>query len=156
MVYVKGERSSPITIAESTPPNVVPPHRNTISWYMSVFAHTSYSSPYSARPAFELRYSFLDPSITVPFSHYGDCSIPLIGPFHSVVRDNERRDHIEDLISCSSYCVRDSPREVPCERSLAISADGVGDYAFAGRSASCIRVPPNTNVPSTENLSVLP
>jgi hypothetical protein len=89
--------TSPLTSALSQCPIAIVPFRN------------AYSCPsYSARPGFELRYSFLF-LISLHLSSFFllFMSIPLNGPLHSGIPKHERGCPVQNLSSCAAEGVED-------------------------------------------------
>lgn len=120
-----------------------------------------YMSPYSARPCFELRYSFLQyttlaqplATCTLSFLSSGracaQCANPLSislspmlkyisplnSPLHRLVTNQQRNTPEQNLIPCSSECVEDGGVEGAGEGRLSVGGEAVVDDAFLRRGA---------------------
>lgn len=107
-----------------------------------------YSSPPSRRrPGFEFRYSFLC-TLPLVYNSYNSNprhaiwaqgqgrSVPLNSPVHGGISDQERRSHVENLVTETTEGVEDGVVEGTGKRSLAVGREGVGSDPL-GRRAAC-------------------
>ena len=112
------------------------------------------SSAYSARPALELRYSFLHVSApilisaTLPSARIPQRDSPLDRPLHSGVSANQRGNEEQDLVPRAAHDVPETLADESCHGTLPVGAERVGDDALAGSATALIGVAPGANVPS--------
>ena len=104
------------------------------------------SSANSARPCFELRYSFLLVSACSALNALHDS--PLNSPLHSGVSSNHRGNEVEDLVARAAHDVPEALADEGGHGTLPVGAERVRDDALAGSAAALIGVAPGANVPS--------
>ena len=61
--------------------------------------------------------------------------LPLNGPVHGGVGNDEGRNNVEDLVAETTEAVEDSGVEGTGEGALAVRREGVGGNALGGRAA---------------------
>ena len=106
------------------------------------------SSLNSARPALELRYSFLHLSAPPIPQSLQTLDSPLNRPLHCGVSGNKRGNKVQDLVPRAAHDVPEALADESRHGALSVGAERVGDYALAGSATALIGVAPGANVPS--------